>query len=389
MKDLALDLNTLRAAAERSTGLSDWGDPNFFEGVGILISSLKNEANLNAKGEMSLIERLYLTFRQRLMLIEDRKRWPAIAEVKIERPIIVTGNGRSGTTLLHNLLALAPGCRGVKFWEILRPSPPPEAATYATDPRIEEIDRMLADQGFKAPSTQAKHAFGADRMEECSAVLELAGVGGYWGAFANVPSYTAYRENTDFHAPYRLHRMVLQQLSWRGAQGRMVLKAAEHMFHLPELLDTYPDATIVFIHRDPARSIASLISIVAQMRGLYSDKVDIEAVKASRFGYFDIMNRLRSIRAALDRPGRFFDVHFRSVDRDPVGTIRQLYGQIGMPFTDEYRQRIEAYMAENPRHRHGEHKYSLEDFGLSFADIDRAFGPYIRDNNVQLERTSA
>jgi hypothetical protein len=382
----ALDRAALQTAAEESTGLTDWGDPHFFDSADILLASLRDEAKLSAKGEDELAQRILETMRQRLRLIADRKRWPAIADVRIERPIIITGNGRSGTTLLHNLIASAPGHRGVQYWEMMRPSPPPEAETYATDPRIEEIESILARQGFKATSAMAKHAFGAARMEECTTTLELAGVGGYLGAVANVPTYTRYRETTDFRAPYRLHRMVVQQLAWRGPGGRLVLKAPEHMFHLPELLETYPDAMIVFAHRDPARSIASLISIVAQMRGLFTDAVDVEAVKTSRFSYHTIMNRLHGIRETLAKPGRFFDVQFVELNADPLGTLEKLYDQMEIEFTGEHGKRLESYMRANPRHLHGQHRYGLEDYGLSFEEIDRAFAPYIADNGVILER---
>jgi hypothetical protein len=269
---------------------------------------------------------------------------------------------------------------------MLRPSPPPQAEIYASDPRIGEIEAMLERQGFKAASAMAKHAYGAARREECSTILELAGVGGYLGAVANVPRFTTYRETTDFHAPYRFHRMVLQTLAWRGPPGRLVLKAPEHMFHLPELLDIYPDAIVVFAHRDPARSIASLISIVTQMRGLFCDEVDREAVKSSRFSYHKIMNCLREIRETLARPGRFFDVQFVDLNADPVGTPAKLYDDMGSAFGSEHEARLSAYMGDNPRHKFGRHKYEIEEFGLSFEDIDRAFAPYIADNQVVLER---
>ncbi len=386
MSELTLDGNALLDHAERMSGLHDWGEEAFREPLDLLVRSLNEEAGLNARAREVLAKRLADTLLQRLRLIEDRKILPDLAKAPIRRPIFVTGNGRSGTTLLHNLLSLAPGRRGVTLWELMRPSPPPEAASFDTDPRIDEVERWLEAQGFKSAGAMAKHPFGATRLEECSMGLELALVSGYWGAIADVPTYTAYREACDFHAPYRFHKMLLQHLSLRGPPGDLALKAPEHMFHLPELLDIYPDAIIVTIHRDPARSIASLISIVGQMRGLFTDQTDIEAVKQSRFGYHRIMNRLRAIQSELARPGRFFDVQFVDLNQDPVSTIERLCGEIGLPFTAEYSRRIEAYMTERPRNQHGMHRYSLDDYGLSFADIDGAFEPYIRDNNVRLER---
>jgi len=386
MPDLTLNTDALLRHAEDETGLGDWGGDEFRAPLGLLVQSLNNEARLNTRAAPVLTRRLADTLVQRLKLIEDRKRIPVLADIPIRRPIFVTGNGRSGTTLLHNLLSLMPGRRGVTLWEMMRPSPPPEAAAFDTDPRIDEIEGWLAAQGFKSASAMAKHPFGATRLEECTTNLELALVGGYWGAIAHMPTYTAYRETSDFHAPYRFHKMVLQHLCLRGPPGDLVLKAPEHMFHLPELLDTYPDAVVVTIHRDPARSIASLISIVAQMRGLFTDRLDIEAVKDSRFGYHRIMNRLRDIRAGIGRPGQFFDVQFTDLDADPVGTIAGLCSEIGLPMTEEYRRRIGTYMAEHPRAKHGMHRYALSDYGLTFADIDRAFAPYIHANAVRLER---
>jgi hypothetical protein len=384
MSELLLDAERLLRHAEHATGVSDWGDDAFRTPLDLLVRSLREEANLNGRASGVLARRLADSLAQRLRLIEDRKRWPALAEVPVRRPIFVTGNGRSGTTLLHNLLSLMPGRRGLALWEMMRPSPPPEAAGYDSDPRIDAVESWLAAQGFKSASAMAKHPFGATRLEECSTILELALVGGYWGAVANIPTYTAYREQSDLRAAYRFHRMVLQHLSWRGPAGDLVLKAPEHMFHLPELLDVYPDAIVVVIHRDPARSIASLISIVAQMRGLFTDRLDLDAVVDSRFGYHRIMNRLRDIRAGIGRPGQFFDVQFADLDHDPLGTIEQLMDEIGLGVTDAYRDRIAAYMAAHPRT--GLHRYALEDYGLSFADIDRAFAPYIRENGVRLER---
>jgi len=380
------DPAALMAEAQEETGLSDWGDEAFREPLSILCESLETEAGLNARGRDRLRRRLVGDLAQRLGVVADRTREPAIAQVALPAPIIVTGNGRSGTTLMHKLLALDPAHRPVLLWETRRPSPPPEAAHWLDDPRIEEIERELADDGYKQPDAMARHHFGADQPEECSTTLALACVGGIYGAMARTPTYTAYRETADFHAAYGFHRSVLQALMFRGRGGRLVLKAPEHMFHLPELLATYPDAVVVQMHRDPARVIPSLISIVAKMQSFYADEVDVAAIRRMRMGYSDIMNRLPAIRAGLDRPGRFFDMQYLDLEEDQIGAVRGLYAAMGLAFTGAYQARLEGFIARNPRNRFGAHAYSLADYDLTLADIDRAFGPYIEANGVRLER---
>src|SRR5688572_30651114 len=261
----------LLAEAEAATGLDDWGDPSFRAGLDLLCFSLEEEAGLNAKGRERLRGRLAGDLVQRLRVIDDHRRIPGLSDVPIPAPIIVTGNGRSGTTLMHKLLAECEGNRAVLSWEMRFPSPPPVAATWADDPRIAALEAEFEADGYKRPDAMAKHHYGADQAEECSTLLELACVGGIYGAMARTPAYTEYRERVDFRAPHTFHRMVLQELLLTGPQGRMVLKAPEHMFHLPELLETYPDAIVVQMHRDPARVIPSLISVVAKMQGFYAD----------------------------------------------------------------------------------------------------------------------
>jgi hypothetical protein len=386
MSDAPFDPDRIRNQAVAATGLDDWGDRSVHEGLEILCSSLRDEGNLNAKGAARLSSRILGAMIQRLKVIEDHKSIDGLSSVPIPRPIIVTGNGRSGTTLMHKLIAGCEGNRPVLTWEMRRPSPPPEAASWETDPRIDEIEREMEADGYKQPDAMARHHFGADQAEECSTLLELAGVGGIYGALARAPSYTRYRETVDFHAPYRFHKMVLQELALRGPQGRMVIKAPEHMFHLPELLDIYPDAVVVQMHRDPARVMPSLISVVGKMQSLYADTVDYDTIRDLRMSYADIMNALPDIRAGLDRPGRFVDVHYLDLVRDPAGTVERIYTEAGLPFAEGSRRNIDAHMQANPRNRFGVHTYSLSDYGLTTADVDRAFTPYIERNGIRLER---
>ena len=386
MQAPAFDPRRLIDEAQTATGLDDWGDPSFRPALDVLCHSLEQEAGLNAKGRERLRGRLAGDLAQRLRVVDDHKRIPGLPDVPIAAPIIVTGNGRSGTTLVHKLLAECEGNRAVLSWEMRRPSPPPVAATWASDPRIRELEEEFEADGYKQPDAMAKHHYGADQAEECSTLLELACVGGIYGAMARTPSYTAYRETVDFHAPYAFHRMVLQELLLTGPQGRLVLKAPEHMFHLPELLAAYPDAVVVQMHRDPARVIPSLISVVAKMQGFYTDAVDVEEIRRLRMSYAGILNALPGVRAGLDAPGRFIDVQFLDLMDDPAGTVARIYEAAGLELTTGSRARVDRYMQANPRGRFGDHRYSLADYGLSTEIIDEAFGPYIAQCGLRLER---
>jgi hypothetical protein len=374
-------------AAEAATGLSDWGGDLFRQPFDLLISDLNSEAQLTELGAARAHRRLADTLRQRLKVTDDRKRFPAIAEERIVAPIIVAGLPRSGTTFFHNLLSADPANRSPATWEIMYPSPPPQAATYETDPRIAQADEALAFEGFMEPALQAVHPFDARRPEECNFIWELSFLTVNYSAWWNVPNYAANFYKTDPTAIYEEEKQVLQHLQHRFRRDRWVLKTPAHNPWLAELFSVFPDACVVQCHRDPAKILASLSKNLAIWRKVFSDHVTPGA-----FGMLELQAAsLEKMARFREQPGlkdRFFDAHYVAVQADPVGELQRLYDQLGISFAPTREATVRAWLAAD-RDSHGKgprHTYSLDDYGLDYGAVDQVMGDYIRRYDVHLER---
>ncbi len=384
---LTLDQDTLMRAAERATGSSDWGDPRFRKPLATLTTALREEAALNELGERRAERRLVDALAARLQLQAGRTRDPGIAQETIRQPIFVIGLPRAGTTFLHSLLSQDPDHRSPATWEMRAPSPPPEEASYSTDPRIAETDEALRFEGFLEAELQGIHPFAARRAEECNFMWESTLLSVNFMAFWNVPSYTEHLYATDFRPVYREHKQFLQHLQRRFRRDRWVLKSPAHSAWLPELLETYPDACIIQCHRDPAKVLPSLSSNLAALRRLFSDRVEV-----SDFGMAKLQAQsLAVVTRVRERPGvaqHFFDAHYLDVQADPLAMVRRIYAHFGLPFTSGAETAMCTWLAKD-RDSHSKgarHSYTPQQYGIELGEIDEAMGPYMRQYGVQLER---
>ena len=384
---IALDATRLILEAEASTGLRDWGGDCWRHPFEVLIDDLNTHAELNAVGRARVDRRLRDTLNSRLLLVEDRKRYPAIADEPIIAPIFVAGLPRAGSTFFHNMLAADPANRSPMTWEIFYPSPPPEAATYDTDSRAGLCAEALDFEGFKGADIQQIHPFDARRPEECNFMWELSFLTVNYMAFWNVPNYTKLLFETDMTPVYEEERALLQHLQHRFKRDRWVLKTPAHNLWIDTLFKVFPDARVVLCHRDPAKVLASLSNNLAVNRSLFSD-----VVPPGSFGMLDLqaagMAKVAAKRAEPGLADRFFDAHFLDVQADPIGVLRRCYDQFGIVLPSERENRVRDWIAAD-RAAHaktGTHSYEMESFGLDYALVDAKMGGYIRDFNVALER---
>ncbi len=377
----------LLRSAEAATGLTDWGGDLFRHPFAVLIDDLNGEAQLHAEGSRRAERRLFDTLCTRLRLVEDRKRFPGIAEERIERPIIVIGLPRSGTTFFHNLLSADPANRSPATWEIMFPSPPPDEAGFETDPRIGQAEAAMEFAGFMNAELQSIHPFDARRPEECNFIWETSLLSVNYMAWWHVPNYRKLLYSIDFRQVYQEHRQVLQHLQHRRRRDRWVLKTPAHMAWLRDLFAVYPDACLIQCHRDPAKIIPSLSNNLAVWRKTFSD-----LVPPGDFGMLELQaGGLANVARFRDQPqysGRFFDAHYLDVQADPIAVLRHAYAFFGVPFDDVRERAIRLWMRQDQEgHAKGpRHSYRLDDYGLDYAAIDRVMGDYMRAFGVQLER---
>ena len=386
MKELPSPSAMMRAA-EAATGLSDWGRDLFKRPFEVLVDDLNTTANLTPVGVQRAHRRLSDNLASRLKIAADRKRFPDIANEKVERPIFVIGLPRAGTTFFHSMLSADPVNRSPLTWEMLYPSPPPEEETFETDPRIAEATAAMEFEGFMAPDLLAIHPFDARRPEECNFLWEHSFLTVNYVAWWEVPNYNALLYSTDFTAVYEEERELLQHLQSRRRRDRWVLKTPAHIAWMDELSAVFPDALFVQCHRDPAKTIPSLSNNLTVWRKTFSDNV-----KPSDFGMMEHQaDGLRKLAAMRKRRGvgeRFYDAHYLDVQRDPIAVLRGGYDKFGISSSAQREASVRAWMEEDrASHAKGaKHAYALGDFGLDIEKIDRVYADYYADFNVVKER---
>jgi hypothetical protein len=364
----------------RAGGLTDFGPGPFVDPLAIFVESLNRDARLNDVGRYIAKERILLHIVNRLQYAEDRKRYPGIAQVNVERPVFIIGLPRTGTTILHDILAQDPANRAPLTWELMFPSPPPTTEDALTDPRIAACQATIPVGDEKSILFKAMHPMGAMLSQECVVMQGDAMVTALFHNQFRVPTYQDFVDNdADWGPVYEFHRRQLQHLWFRKPGDRWVLKTGAHLWALEHLLATYPDARIVFTHRDPVKSMTSYASLTSLVRSRGSDEVDPLEVAS------DWTARLRAkvlhalaVRTAKAYPDAiFYDMYFHDFVADQFAEIEKIYDAIGLPMSDEGAAAMRAYIAEHPKGVDGIHRYEPEEYGVDPATVRREFAPYI------------
>lgn len=375
----------LHRGAREATGLEDFGDDAYLDGLRVLLRAYDEEARLTPFGRMMATRELVGVLSARLLVEAARAADPAALEAPLERPLFILGLPRTGTTALHHLMARDPACQVLEFFLAVAPGPRPPRELWPEDPRYRAAARGLRMTYFLDPGLKAIHLLTADGPEECRHLLGQSFTDDTFDSNATVPSYTAWYRARDMRRSYARHRDILKIIQAPTPGRRWVLKYPAHMTHLEVLLETYPDACFVQTHRDPARVLPSLCSLVTNWRGLYEDDVDARAVARWQVEMWaERMQHALDVRARQD-PGRFFDLEFHELVADPVAAVRRIYDHFGFTLSEPAATAMHAWHAENPQGRHGEHRYSAEDFGLRADEIAERFAGYMQRFHLERE----
>ena len=365
----------LIAAAKRHCQCDDFGEDDFREPLSRLVKSCLREARLNLIGRFALRSDLFRTLSNRLLMQQDRKAFPKISRQPIPEPLFIVGLPRSGTTLLHTLLACDPNHRAPLTWEVMEPSPP---TSENEDARIRRAQKKLSYLQWLAPTFQCVHAIGAKLPQECVSLMSPTFLSDQFDTMYYVPSYRTWFLNQNLLPAYRYHRRFLQHLQKRQRARRWILKAPAHMSALPTLLSVYPDARFVQTHRDPLQAIASVSSLVAILRRVFSEYVDPFQIGRDAIRYWsEALLVFLNERDRLLR-GRICDVRYSDIRRDPIAAIRRIYRYFGWSLSLEGERRMRIALANQPRQQHGFHRYHPAQFGLDSAPEAQLFGDYCK-----------
>jgi sulfotransferase family protein len=382
-----LDAAEMLGAAEAETGLHDYGDPTLPERFAVAVDHL-NRLGMDADGrwQAQLVCRWLLT--SRLEFIEDRNRYP-IGDETVEAPMFVTGEPRSGTTLMHALMSVDPHARALRFWEVMYPSPPPGIAA-ADDDRRERADADWREINAKMPKWLHSHPYN-DMLGDGLPEDERT-----WAFDFRVMTPTAWWRvpmqslvgglATDPAAQYRLHKAMLQQLQYKRPRKYWVLKGF-HGFRLRDIFETYPDATMVWLHRDPVQVAASRTMMMADIMNGIVGPVDLhaEAKKHLEMTRASIANTMSN--PLVDDP-RILHIRYTDFIADPVATVRRYYTFCGRELTSEAASVMRAYLANNRGDRYGKFEYSTQlliDIGEDLDALHAEFRPFRERFGVAIE----
>ena len=375
----SLSERDLVAAARQASGLEFFGDTSFVENLRRLLHGLETEAELNPLGRLLARQSLVRLLKHRLLAEDLWQRHPEILARRLAPPLIVVGLARSGTTRLHRLLACDPALHSIKAWESVNPVPLPESFGAVRDPRMTSIEQALKVVLWMSPQIESVHPLGAHEVEEEVGLIQHAFSSQLFEVMNKVPSFGAWlAENDQTHA-YAYMVRLLKTIAWfRGTpeDAVWVLKTPQHMQDLDALVNVFPDARYLFIHRDPQKSVGSACSMVWNGIVRDTDHVDPHWIGREWLGKTEAMLK-KTLRVRERIPAaQQLDVLYEDMNRDIFGVMQRICDWRGVPFTDSTRRGMEAWLAANAQHKHGAHHYTLEDFGLNSAGVEERLSFY-------------
>ncbi|WNG89293.1 sulfotransferase [Mycobacterium sp. ITM-2016-00317] len=377
-----LDADVLIADAQKSTGHTDFGDDTLPARVALVVDRL-NSADLADSGSRAAAHTIKGLLTRRLRFMADRARLP-LAAVQISAPLFATGEPRSGTTLLHALLAEDEDSRALRFWEVMYPSPPPGPAVD-DDPRRAQADADWREILDRIPPWIVSHPYNdllGDGLPECERTwafdFRATNPSAWWRVPLAIQNFAQ-----DYHAQYALHRMVLQHIQYTRPPKRWVLKGF-HGRRLRALFDTYPDARIVWVHRDPVQVLASQIVAFGQINESLAGTLDWD-----QYANATIEGSRANFHAYLTDPlvadPRIHHVRYRDFVADPVATIGGFYDFAGVPFTANAEKAMRDYLVTNRSDRYGKFTYSTDVLPVPVQRLHDEFAAYRERFGIDIE----
>jgi Sulfotransferase family len=357
------------AAARAQTGLDDFGDDSFREGLEILVRSLRDEARLNATGEAVIYPRLVAHLVNRLQIEDWYVRHPETADVPLDAPLFGLGLPRTGSTALSFLLAQDPDVRYLRQWESSQPYPPP-STVEGPDPRLRAVAGEQVGTREHVPSD-------VNGPMECLDLMALDFKTQMYHAFARIPTYAAWVTDADLTSTYEYERRVLKLLQWGEEPRPWRLKTPAHMLWIEYLVRAFPDARFVMTHRDPTDVLLSVAGVYADIGGTFTDDLDRDYIGRLNLEQWStgIERVIKFRQDGSDE--RFYDIDFRAMQADPIGEVRGLYGWLGQPVSEQFEAGMRQWWEANAARREASQHSDPAAYGLDLDQVRPRFADYV------------
>lgn len=371
------DADQLEDGARAATGLEDFGSSYYREGLERIVDALNTEADLNDIGRVIQHATISNALIQRLKIEDAYSRHPEINDQEVGGPVFVIGLPRTGTTALSQLVAADPQFRSLRMWESQAPTPPPEAATQHTDPRIAQAEAGLKMLDEMFPLMKTLYNSEPTAPTECQDLMGMSFRTFHFDGAVRAPRYLAWLMDCDMRETYIFHRRVLQLLQWHCPPVLWHLKTPVHMFALDALVEAYPNAKFLWSHRDPAKVMGSVCSLIRYVRSWSSDRNDPQELGAEQVdSWVEAVRRAMDFRARMGHE-RFADVSFADLQTDPVQTLQTSYQRLGLRFTQATADAVGQWAKAHKPGSRGAHDYDLADYGLTPEGVRERFADYL------------
>ncbi len=373
--------------AQRRTGLTDFGDTSWLEPLQMLLDSVVAEASLSVVGRVATSWDAVRFLMNLLRLREAETRSPAILREHIDRPIFITGLPRSGTTFLHRLLMADPTNRAPLVWQTIYPYPSHDGV----DRRIAQVTKQLKAFERLAPEFRGLHPLFATSPQECSEITAHVFRSLRFDTTYEIPSYRSWLDDAGHVPAYHFHKRFLQHLqhqhmAFGQGGGRWVLKCPDHVFALEAVRAVYPDARLVFVHRDPVSVLLSVAKLTEVVRAPFTRHLDPIAIGRQESARW-LEGARQMIRAERDagRDGAICHVHHLDLITDPLTTVAGVYRQVGLRLSEDAEARIARLIERQRNGGYAPHAYRFEDHGLDAAAERTKFRDYMVQFGIQPE----
>ena len=377
----SFSVETFLSAAQKETGLADFGGDEFLEPFTVLVEALNKEARLSDMGKVAFQADTQRLLVNRLRFAEDLRQHPEILHEDVSDPIVILGLARTGTTKLLRLISADPDLQKMYFWRLLNPAPLPDSERAKEDPRIEVARQAAAVAQKLFPRFNAAHPVIAEDVDE---ELHLTSF-----SFENIvlflmnpaPDCYEWIKHRKLDYCYSYLCKLVKYLQWQdgGKQNRpWILKSPLHIGNLASLVEVFPKATLVHCHRDLAEVIPSFCNLFEAGWQCRTDNTDSEQIGELVLDIWGTeMDKYLAQREELREKLNVLDVSYRQIQSEPMEVVSDVYGRAGLALDDSNLQPMQQWLENNPQNRHGKNTYSLEQYGLSKEKINARFALYL------------
>ena len=367
----------LHEAASRQTGLDDFGDDAYLQGLRVLLRALDTDLSLTGACRDRVFSSIVGVLIGRLYAQKGWQENPDCLRTVIRRPLIITGIPRTGTTALHKALSMDPQFQGLELWLAGTPMVRPPREQWAGNPLFRQASAGLAAVAEVAPLVKTIHDMVADEPDECLNAMVQSFVTIQFSSTMHVPSYHEWFLAQDETPSYRRYADLLKLIGFHDQDKRWLLKNPGHVLGIEPLLQSFPDALIVHTHRNPIEAVPSTCSLVETFRTFYLGGQTYPRELGRTHSELWSIGLRRMMAAGDQQPERFYDVEFGELNTDPIGVVRGVYEWAGLVLDPHSERKMKDWLDTHSEGKSGVHRYSAEQFGLSPETIKRQYGEYL------------